>query len=203
MHTGIATNQDLRSCRMPDGAPIVYVVDDDISIRESLEFLILTAGWVPRLFASAQEFLAHPRAALPSCLILDVSLPDLDGLELQKRITIDRAVMPIIFITGHADIPYGEEVLLNAITSAIQRSRSALGEMEATRPFRDCYETLSRREREVMRLVITGLMNKQIAAELGISQITVKAHRGRMMRKMKARSLAELVKIASHLGQGG
>jgi len=194
----------------------VFVVDDDISVRESLELLIRCAGWQPATFASAQEFLAHPRALAPSCLILDVSLPDLNGLDLQKRIAGDRIDMPIIFLTGYGDVPmtvqamkagavefltkpFGDDVLLGAIRHAIERSQTALGHEAKMRALRDCYTSLTGREREVMALVVTGRLNKQVGSELGISEITVKAHRGNVMRKMKAESLPDLVKMAARL----
>jgi FixJ family two-component response regulator len=182
-----------------------------------LELLIQTAGWQAETFASAREFLARPRPLVPSCLVLDVSLPDLNGLDLQKRIGADRSDMPIIFITGHGDIPmsvramkagavefltkpFGDEALLSAIGHAIERSRAVLGDQAEMRAVQDGYASLSRREREVMALVVSGLLNKQVGGELGISEITVKAHRGQVMRKMKADSLADLVKIAGRLG---
>jgi len=194
----------------------VFVVDDDISVRESLELLIRNAGWQPELLATAQEFLARPRVLGPSCLVLDVTLPGLNGLELQARIASERTDMPIIFITGHGDVPtsvqamkagavefltkpFGDGVLLTAIRDAIERSRTALGHEAEIRELRDRHGSLSRREREVLALVVTGQLNKQVGGELGISEITVKAHRGRMMRKMKADSLAELVNMAVRL----
>jgi len=201
---------------MSYAAPIVFIVDDDLSVRESLEALIRFAGWQPEMFASAEAFLARPRTLVPSCLILDVSLPDLNGLELQKRIGGDRVDMPIIFITGHGDVPmtvqamkagaaefltkpFGDDVLLSAIRHALERSETALRREVETQALRDRFGSLSHREREVMALVVTGLMNKQVGGELGISEITVKAHRGQVMRKMKAASLADLVKMAAIL----
>lgn len=198
-------------------APVVFVVDDDVSVRESLELLIRSAGWQPEIFPSATAFLAHPRVLAPSCLILDVSLPDLNGLELQDRIAADRMALPIIFITGHGDIPitvramkagaiefltkpFRDDVLLSAIRQAVERSRAALDQEAEVRALKDCYASLTRREREVMALVVAGRLNKQVGGELGISEITVKAHRGRVMRKMKANSLADLVTLAAKLG---
>jgi FixJ family two-component response regulator len=196
--------------------PVVFVVDDDVSVRESLESLIRLAGWRPQTFASAQEFLAHPRHPAPSCLVLDVGLPDLNGLELQQRVAVDRIDMPIIIMTGCGDVPmtvkamkagavefltkpFDDQVLLSAIRDAIDRSRAAQGHEARMRALRERYESLTRREQEVMALVVSGLLNKQIAGELGISEITVKAHRGQVMRKMEADSLADLVKIAGKL----
>jgi FixJ family two-component response regulator len=195
--------------------PIVFVVDDDISVRESLEGLIRNEGWETETFASAEAFLARPRVFVPSCLVLDVSLPDLNGLDLQKRLA-DRSDMPIIFITGYGDVPmtvqamkagaaeflmkpFGDETLLSAIRQAIERSRAALGQEEEVRVLRDRYASLSRREQEVMALVVTGRLNKQVGFDLGISEITVKAHRGRVMRKMEADSLADLINMAAKL----
>jgi FixJ family two-component response regulator len=201
---------------MSHPTPIVFVVDDDVSVRESLELLIRCAGWEPETFASAQEFLSRPRVLAPSCLVLDVTLPDLNGLDLQKRVAVDRIDMPIIFITGYGDVPmtvqamkagavefltkpFGDEVLLSAIRHAIERSRIALALEAEIRALRDRHASLSGREREVMALVVSGLLNKQVGGELGISEITVKAHRGKVMRKMKAGSLADLVNMAARL----
>jgi FixJ family two-component response regulator len=202
---------------MSDTTPIVFVVDDDISVREALELLISNAGWHPELFESAHEFLSRPRAFVPSCLVLDITLPGVNGLDLQKRVAGDRADMPIIFITGYGDVPitvqamkagavefltkpFDDNVLLTAIQQALKRSRVALEHEAEIRRLRDRHASLSHREREVMALVVRGLLNKQVGFELGISEITVKAHRGKMMRKMNASSLADLVNIAAKLG---
>jgi FixJ family two-component response regulator len=201
---------------MSHPTPIVFVVDDDISVRESLESLIRCEGWRSETFASAQEFLAHPRDYVPSCLVLDVALPELNGLDLQKRVAPSRTDMPIIFLTGRGDVPitvqamkagavefltkpFRDDVLLSAIRHAIERSRVALEHEMKTRALRNCYASLTRREREVLALVVSGMLNKQIGNELGISEITVKAHRGRVMHKMHADSLANLVNMAAGL----
>lgn len=197
--------------------PIVFVVDDDVSVRDSLELLITDAGWRPELCASSQEFLDQPRPPCPCCLILDVSLPDLTGLELQRRIGGQLTAMPIIFLTGHGDIPMSVEamkggaiefltkpvappILLAAIANALLRSHAAIEEDSRLQALRDRYNSLSVREQQVMELVVRGQLNKQVGGELGIEEITVKAHRGRVMRKMDAKSLPELVIIASRLG---
>jgi FixJ family two-component response regulator len=207
--------RESRRERISEPTPLVFVVDDDVSVRESLESLITFTGWKCETFASANEFLSRPRALAPNCLVLDVSLPDLNGLDLQKRIA-DRMDMPIIFITGHGDVPmtvramkagavefltkpFGDEVLLDAIRNAIERSRTALGYEAEVRTLRDSYASLTPREREVMALVVSGLLNKQVGGNLGISEITVKAHRGKVMRKMNANSLADLVTMAARL----
>ena len=201
---------------MSHATPIVFVVDDDVSVRESLELLIGNAGWLPETFESAQEFLSRERVVVPSCLVLDVTLPGLNGLDLQKRIAADRADMPIIFITGFGDVPitvqamkagavefltkpFSDDALLSAIRQALERSRATLDQEAEIRGLRDCYASLSPRERDVMALVVRGLLNKQVGFELGISEITVKAHRGQVMRKMNAASLADLVNIAAKL----
>jgi FixJ family two-component response regulator len=196
--------------------PIVFVVDDDFSVRESVGELIRYTGYQVETFASAREFLGRPAVRVPSCLVLDISLPDLNGLELQERIA-KRVNMPIIFITGYGDIPMtvqamkagavefltkplGHDVLLSAIKSALDRSQTTLDHEAELQALRDHYASLSGREREVMALVVSGMMNKHVAGELGISEITVKAHRGRVMRKMEANSLADLVKMSTSLG---
>jgi FixJ family two-component response regulator len=201
---------------MSNVTPIVFVVDDDVSVRESLEWLIRCEGWQPETFASAQEFLDYPRVYVPNCLVLDVSLPGLTGLDLQRLVASERTDMPIIFITGHGDVPmtvqamkagavefltkpFNDEVLLTAVRAAIERSQVALSLEAEMRVLRDRYALLSQRERQVMVLVVSGLLNKQVGAELGISEITVKAHRGKVMQKMKADSLADLVKMAARL----
>jgi len=211
-----ASFHESRSSLMSRDTPVVFVVDDDISVRESLESLIRFAGWQPQTFACAQEFLSHPRLFVPSCLVLDVALPDLNGLELQKRIASARNDMPIIFITAHGDVPmtvramkggavdfftkpFDDDVLLSAIRNAVSRSDIALSQELEVRALRAGYASLSTREREVMDLVVTGMLNKHVGVELGISEITVKAHRGRVMQKMNAGSLADLVKMAGAL----
>jgi FixJ family two-component response regulator len=200
---------------MSHDTAIVFVVDDDVSVREALELLIRCAGWQPETFPSAAAFLARPRVRVPSCLVLDVALPDLNGLDVQQRL-VDRTDMPIIFITGYGDVPMtvqamkagavefltkpcDDDVLVSAIHHALERSRTALGHEAELRALRDGYASLSRREREVMALVVSGLLKKQIGWELGISEITVKAHRVRVMRKMQADSLADLVTMAARL----
>jgi FixJ family two-component response regulator len=196
-------------------APTVFVVDDDESVRESLELLVRNAGWRPVVCASGAEFLARPRVLEPSCLILDVALPDLDGFDLQKLIA-DRSDLPIIFLTAYSDVPmtvramkagavefltkpFDEQVLLDAVRQAIDKSSVEVAKEAEIRALRECYASLSHRERQVMGLVVTGLLNKQVGGELGISEVTVKAHRGMVMKKMKAATLPDLVYMASRL----
>jgi FixJ family two-component response regulator len=207
---------EVKDLPMTENPSIVLVVDDDISVRESLELLIRHEGLGVETFVSAQEFLSRPPETIPSCLVLDVSLPGLNGLDLQKRVAVERHEMPIIFITGHGDIPitvkamkagaqefltkpFSDEILLKAIRNALVRSQALLDRSEEIRALKARYSCLTAREREVMALVVSGLPNKQVGSELGISEITVKAHRGSMMRKIKAESLAELVSIAARL----
>jgi FixJ family two-component response regulator len=195
---------------------IVFLVDDDLSVRRALKLLISSAGWQPAICASANEFLELPQPAVPSCLVLDVGLPDINGLELQQLVA-DRAEMPIIFITGDSDVPvtvramkagavefltkpFGDDVFLNAIRDALNCSSAAIRRQAEAQALRDCYGSLTRREREVMTRVVCGRLNKQVANELGISEVTVKVHRGNMMEKMHASSFLELVKMAVRLG---
>lgn len=204
---------------MSHETPIVFVVDDDISVRESLELLIRVAGWQVETFASAREFLSRARAEAPNCLVLDVSLPELSGLDLQKLLLSDQVYVPIIFITGHGDVPmsvqamkagavefltkpFQDDVLLDAVRHALTRSQACLEDQAEMQALRDRHASLSEREREVMGLVVSGLLNKQVGNELGISEITVKAHRGKVMRKMQANSFADLVHMATRLGVG-
>ena len=208
---------DLGSSPTPVATPIVFVVDGDVEVRESLELLVRCQGWKPETFASAQEFLNRPRALVPSCLVLDFSGPGFNGRELQKRIAVERTDMPIICITSQSDVPttvqamkagalefltkpVDDEELLNAVREALERSSVTLAREEEMQVLRDRYASLTRREREVMALVAAGLLNKQVGGELGISEITVKAHRGQAMIKMKANSFAELVQMAARLG---
>jgi len=201
---------------MPDPTSVVFVVDDDISVRESLELLIRTAGWGVESFESGRAFLSRPRTSVPSCLLLDVTLPGVNGLELQQQLA-QRTEMPIIFITGHGDIPMTvramkagavefltkplkDDVLVNAIRGALERSRAALRLEAELQRVKTRYESLTPREREVMVRVAAGMLNKQVGMELGISEITVKAHRGQVMRKMQAESLPDLVTMAACLG---
>jgi FixJ family two-component response regulator len=217
MNLASAAREGSASSSTSHAIPTVFVVDDDTTVRESLESMIRCAGWQPETFASAREFLARPRVVAPSCLVLDVTLPDLNGLELQARVATDRIGMPVIFVTGCGDVrmtvramkagavdflpkPCTDELLLSAIRQAIEHSRAALAHESEMEAIRDAYASLSGRERQVMALVISGRLNKQVGAELGISEITVKAHRGSLMRKMKARSLPDLVSMAARLG---
>ena len=204
---------------MPPTSPTVVVVDDDISIRESLELLIQNEGWQPALFESAQEFLARLPTVFPSCLILDVNLPDLSGLDIQQRITDEKSSTPIIFITGYGDIPTSVramkagaaefltkpldgEVIIRAIRDAVLRSQANLKREGVQRQLQERFALLTKREREVMNFVVKGLMNKQVGFELGISEITVKAHRGKVMEKMRATTFVDLVNMAGKLGLG-
>jgi FixJ family two-component response regulator len=207
-----------RPSAMSNDRAIVFVVDDDRSVREALAALIAFAGWEPRAFATANAFLATPPATGPSCLVLDVGLPDISGLDLQQQIAEDRPDMPILFIAGQGDIqmtvramkagalefltkPFADTVLLDAIRAALARSRATLARSAQLQSLRDRHGSLTHREQEVLALVVAGLMNKQVGAELGISEVTVKAHRGRVMEKMRADSFADLVRMSAALGQ--
>lgn len=198
-------------------APVVFIVDDDISIRDSIGLLVQTEGWQVEVFSDANAFLEHQHGRVPSCLVLDVNLPDLNGLDLQQSVAAQRPEMPIIFITGYGDVPtsvqamkagaieflqkpFADDALLDAIRGALERSQVALQASAATDEVRQRHGSLSLRERQVMELIVSGLLNKQVGGELGISEITVKAHRGRVMQKMQARSFADLVKMAAMLG---
>jgi len=198
---------------------VVAIVDDDFSVREGLESLVRSAGWRVETFASAQEFLDRPAAGAPSCLILDLQLPGFSGLDLQKKMAEIGLEIPVVFLTGYGSIPTSvqamkagatefltkpvdEEELLRAIHEAVERDRRVRQKHTEMRTLRDRHDSLTAREQEIMRHVISGLLNKQIAAELNISEFTVKIHRGHVMRKMRAGSLADLVRMAEHLGIG-
>jgi FixJ family two-component response regulator len=216
IHAAHLFGREWESRSSSPGTPVVFVVDGDIAVRESLELLIRCEGWHPEIFASAQEFLACPRTLVPSCLVLDISLPGLNGLDLQKRVAAERMDLPVIFITGVRDVgmavqamkagavefltkPFDEDILSSAIRQALEHSRTTLGRQAEMRPLLERHASLTRRERQVMALVVTGLLNKQVGGELGISEITVKAHRGQVMQKMKAGSLPDLVNMAAKL----
>lgn len=201
---------------IPNSAPIVFVVDEDVSVRTSLELLIRSEGCQPETFGSVQEFLARPRPPVPNCLILAISAPHSNGLEVQKQIARERVEMPIIILSTYQDTPIvvqfmkagaldflvkpcGYGVLLAAIRQSLERSRAALDRESQLRNLHNCYASLTPRERQVMALVVSGLLNKQVGGELGISEFTVKAHRGQVMQKMKANSLADLVRFAAEL----
>jgi len=201
---------------LPEPTPMVFVVEDDASVREALAGLIRSAGWNVEVYVSAQEFLARPKPDGPSCLVLDIGLPGLSGLDLQSRMAELHQDIPIVFITGHGDIPMSvramkagavefltkpflDQDLLDGIQLAIERDRIARSEEGQLRELRDCYASLTPREQQVLELVISGRLNKQAAAELGISEITIKVHRGRVMAKMRATSLPDLVTRATKL----
>lgn len=212
-----AAGYDMSALPRPTVTPIVFIVDDDVSVRESLELLVRSENWTPETFTSAQEFLDRPRTLIPSCLVLDLSLPGLDGLDLQKRLAMQHIDVPIIFITGYGDVPKSVQAmkagaleflvkpidnnaLISAIQKALERSRLTLTQQAEMQELQSRYASLTSRERQVLALVVSGLLNKQVGGELGISEITVKAHRRQVMQKMKADSLATLVKLAAKLG---
>ena len=216
MNVARTLSYEVGALPMPNAIPIVFIVDDDVSVRESLELLVRDEKWKPETFASAQEFLNHPKKSVPSCLVLDLSLPGLNGLELQRQLAVEHIDIPIIFITGYGDVPQtvqamkagalefltkplNNDALVSAIRNALQRSSLALAHNAEMQELRDHYTSLTSRERQVMALVVSGLLNKQVGGELGISEITVKAHRGQVMQKMKANSLADLVRMAGRL----
>ncbi len=205
---------------MTDRETIVFVVDDDPSIRDALHWLIQSVGLRAQTFGSAKEFLESHRPDLPGCLVLDVQLPGLSGLDLQRELAQAGVQLPIIFLTGHGDIPmsvramkagavefltkpFRHQDLLDAVRQAIKRDRTARRERTERADLRRRFDLLTPREREVLRLVVTGLLNKQIAAQLGTSEVTIKVHRGHLMRKMRAACLAELVRMAERLGIPG
>jgi FixJ family two-component response regulator len=216
MNAARTLSHEVGALAMSSAIPVVFIVDDDVSIRESLELLVRSENWKPETFASAQEFLDHPRKRVPSCLVLDLSLPGLNGLELQKQLAVEHIDTPIIFITGYGDVPQSvqamkagalefltkplnTDALVSAIRNALQRSSLALAQNAEMQDLRNRYASLTPREKQVMALVVSGLLNKQVGGELSISEITVKAHRGQVMQKMKANSLADLVRMAAKL----
>ncbi|WP_158932489.1 response regulator transcription factor [Acidisphaera sp. S103] len=216
MYSGNVTNPGTGSPPTSKSTPVVFIVEDDELMRESINSLIRSVGWKAKTFGSALDFLSYPRAVGPNCLVLDINLPESSGLDLQKRVAGERTEMPIIFVTGSGDVPtavramkagaieflikpFRDDVLLEAIQQAIVSSRATIDAAAEMSDLQGRFVSLNAREREVMTLVITGLLNKQVAGELGLSEITIKTYRGRAMKKMKARSFAELVNMAASL----
>jgi len=205
---------------MTENKAVVFVVDDDPSMRRSLDTLLRSVGLDVQLFSSAQEFMPAKRPDVPGCIVLDVRLPGMSGLTFQEELAKTGVALPVIFVTGHGDVPmtvramkagavefltkpFDDQVLLDAVHAAIERDRARRHQAEGLAALKECYDELTTREKEVMKFVVAGRVNKQIASALGLSVVTVKVHRGQVMRKMAAKSVAELVRMADRLGSSG